>query len=246
MGKELQFDVVEYKKQLEIVKKLDKVCSIIEERKNQLKELEQLVKSQFVEMFENQEFEIKKLKEIANIGSSKRIYANEYKESGIPFYRSKEIRELGTGLKPSIELFISKEKYYEIKEKYGVPKKDDILIAAIGATIGYMWIVDDSEFYYKDGNLILISLKDGSNSIYLRYCLENIIKEFKNSNASGSAQLAMTIEKVEKFSIAIPPIELQNKFEEFVKLIDKQKFVIVEIIMFYDIILRSILNNIMG
>ena len=49
--KELQFDVVEYKKQLEIVKKLDKVCSIIEERKNQLKELEQLVKSQFVEMF---------------------------------------------------------------------------------------------------------------------------------------------------------------------------------------------------
>ena len=175
-------------------------------------------------MFEQQEFETKKLKEIANIGSSKRIYANEYKESGVPFYRSKEIRELGTGLKPSTELFISKEKYYEVKEKYGVPKKDDILIAAIGATIGYMWIVDDSEFYYKDGNLILISLKDGSNSIYLRYCLENIIKEFKNSNASGSAQLAMTIEKVEKFQIVIPPIELQNKFAEFVKLIDKQKF----------------------
>ena len=90
-------------------------------------------------MFEQQEFETKKLKEIANIGSSKRIYANEYKESGVPFYRSKEIRELGTGLKPSTELFISKEKssskrnevnddffnfQYKFSKKYG---KNNIL-----------------------------------------------------------------------------------------------------------------------
>ena len=48
------------------------------------------------------------------------------------------------------------------------------------------------------------------------------------------------------FKVILPPIELQNQFAEFVKLIDKQKFVIVEIIMIYDIILRNILNNIMG
>lgn len=103
-------------------------------------------KSQFIELFGNilcdNNLPLVELKELVDIGSSKRIYANEYVESGVPFYRSKEIRELGTGLKPSVELFIKQERYEEIKAKYGVPKIGDILIAAIGATIGYSWIVD--------------------------------------------------------------------------------------------------------
>ena len=177
-------------------------------------------------MFENDILEKSFLNSFARISSSKRIYANEYKNTGIPFYRSKEIRELGTGLKPSVELFIDEQKYNQIKSKFGVPKKGDILIAAIGATIGYMWIVDESKFYYKDGNLINISPFDKVNSIYLKYVLEKIITDYKIKNASGSAQLAMTIEKMEKFEIPIPPIELQNKFADIVNQIDKQKFVI--------------------
>ena len=176
-------------------------------------------------MFENDAVVKKQLKSIAKIGSSKRIYASEYKNSGIPFYRSKEIRELGTGLKPSVELFIDESKYNYVKDKFGVPKKGDILVAAIGATIGYMWIVDDSKFYYKDGNLINISPFDKVSSIYLKYVLEKIINDYKIKNASGSAQLAMTIEKIEKFEIPVPPLELQSKFAQIVEQIDKQKFV---------------------
>ena len=224
MIKELEIPVVDIEEQKSIVSKLNKIQKIIDIRKKQIEELDELIKSQFVEMFGNNKYEQKNLKDIANIGSSKRIYAKEYKKNGIPFYRSKEIRELGSGLKPSTELFISKEKYNEVKQKYGIPKKGDILIAAIGATIGYMWIVDDSEFYYKDGNLILISSGKGINPIYLKYTLEKNIDQFKRNGASGSAQLAMTIEKVEKFIISIPPIELQNKFAESVKNVDKKKF----------------------
>ena len=207
-----------------IVKKLNAIDKLIKIKNLEIDKLNQLIKSQFAEMFENEKYEKIELKTIAKIGSSKRIYANEYRETGVPFYRSKEIRELGLGMKPSVELFIDREKYDFVKEKYGVPKKGDILLAAIGATIGYMWIVDDSSFYYKDGNLINVSPYNNINSIYLRYILEKIISDFKSKNASGSAQLAMTIEKIEKFLVPVPPIELQNKFANIVEQIDKQKF----------------------
>ena len=169
---------------------------------------------------------IKELCSLSEIGSSKRIFANEYVSEGIPFYRSKEIRELGNGEQPSIELYISCEKYNEIKTKYGIPKKNEILIAAIGATIGYTWIIDtDSPFYYKDGNLILISNIRELNSIFLNEILKIEIQTYKQKT-SGSAQLALTIEKMEKLQIPVPPLSLQNQFADFVQQVDKSKFAV--------------------
>lgn len=243
---ELEIFLPDKSEQIKTSDVIDKCEEIIDIRKKQIEQLDESIKSQFVKMFENNKYEQKSLKDIANIGSSKRIYANEYRENGIPFYRSKEIRELGSGLKPSTELFISKEKYNEVKRKYGIPKKGDILIAAIGATIGYMWIVDDSEFYYKDGNLILVSSKSGTNPIYLKYTLEKNINQFKRNGASGSAQLAMTIEKVENFIISMPPIELQNQFAEFVKQVNKQKSVIQKSLEETQKLQESLMNKYFG
>jgi len=105
-----------------------------------------------------------------------------------------------------------------------VTKQADILIAAIGATIGYTWIVDtESPFYYKDGNLIILSVKDGVNSSFLNYVLGILIADFKNKDAAGSAQLALTIEKLEKMQVVSPDIELQNQFAIFVRKVEKLK-----------------------
>ena len=176
-------------------------------------------------MFGDKDYPHKKLAEVACICSSKRIYANEYVSEGVPFYRSKEIRELGDGKRPSVELFISSEKYNFLKARFGVPQKGDILIAAIGATIGYMWVINtDNPFYYKDGNLILISDFRELNSMYLEFVLKKLISKFKEQGAAGSAQLALTIEKVEKMEVAVPPIELQNQFADFVEQVNKSKF----------------------
>ena len=197
-------------------------------RSKQLKSLDDLIKARFIEMFGDilgdRTLPLIRLCELADIGSSKRIYANEYAESGIPFYRSKEIRELGTGLKPSIKLFIKQERYDEIREKYGVPKVGDILIAAIGATIGYSWIVDTtSPFYYKDGNLIILAIKDNVNPIFLNHTIGILIEDFKKKGVAGSAQLALTIEKLEKMMVVNPELELQNQFADFVKQVDKSR-----------------------
>ena len=206
-----------FSKQDQIVKQFDLLTDIIKKYQSQLKKLDSLIKSRFIEMFgdnpiENGKWRIKELCSLSEIGSSKRIFANEYVSEGIPFYRSKEIRELGNGERPSIELYISCEKYNEIKTKYGIPKKNEILIAAIGATIGYTWIIDtDSPFYYKDGNLILISNIRELNSIFLNEILKIEIQTYKQKT-SGSAQLALTIEKMEKLQIPVPPLSLQNDF----------------------------------
>ena len=214
--------------QISICQKLDMTYKIIKSRKRELVQLDNLIKARFIELFgdilNDKTLPLVRLSELADIGSSKRIYANEYVESGIPFYRSKEIRELGTGLKPSVELFIKRERYNEIREKYGVPKVGDILIAAIGATIGYSWIVDTaSPFYYKDGNLIILSVKDNVNPIFLNHAMGILIEDFKKKGVAGSAQLALTIEKLEKMMVVNPELELQNQFAAFVAQVDKSK-----------------------
>ncbi len=217
-------------KQAEIATNLDKISKVLETRKQEIQLLDELIKARFVELFGNiltdRNLPLVQLSELADIGSSKRIYAYEYAEEGIPFYRSKEIRELGSGLKPSVELFITSERYNEIKNKYGVPKVGDILIAAIGATIGYSWIVNtENPFYYKDGNLIILSIKDDVNPIFLNHVMGILIDDFKNKGVAGSAQLALTIEKLEKMIVVSPDINLQNQFAVFVKQVNKSKVI---------------------
>ncbi len=95
-----------------------------------------------------------KLGEIAEVTSSKRVFAADYVPSGVPFYRSREIIEKNKGNPISTELFISSEKFQSIKEKFGVPSTDDLLITSVG-TLGIPYLVKSDEvFYFKDGNLI--------------------------------------------------------------------------------------------
>ena len=55
--------------------------------------------------------------DLCEITSSKRIFFSEYVESGVPFYRSKEIIEKTQGQDISEPLYISQEKYEEIKNE---------------------------------------------------------------------------------------------------------------------------------
>ena len=227
--KNIEIKIPDKMKQINIAKILANIEKVIDKKNKQLKELNTIIKSQFVEMFGSVELNDKcfceqEMSDIADITSSKRIYAHEYQKSGVPFYRSKEIIELGNKKKPSIELFISTKRYEEIKEKYGIPKTGDILITAVG-TIGETWIVDTKKpFYYKDGNVLQIRLKKESSKVYFKYVLDILIDIFKRKHVSGSSYSALTIEKFKKMKIIMPSITLQNQFSEIVKQIDKQKF----------------------
>ena len=96
------------------------IDSLREETESVLASTRELWESTLESVFASggKDWEEKDLGNIVKITSSKRIYKNEYTKSGIPFYRSKEIVELENNEDVSLELFISDERYNEIKAKF--------------------------------------------------------------------------------------------------------------------------------
>ena len=236
--------------QKEIANNLDSIDNLLELRKKQLIYLKELSKSLFTSMFgdiktNDKNWEIKNLDSIYYIRSSKRIFEKDYKKEGVPFFRSKEIVELSNSKNIIPEIYISFDKYEELKKASGIPLKDDLLITAVG-TIGKIWKVNyEKDFYFKDGNLIWLQLKNKNqfNTLSLKRILEDSIKNEKENLASGSAYNALTIDKLKKFNIIMPPIELQNKFAERVEKIEKLSFEIEKSIKEAQNLYNSLMNK---
>lgn len=163
-----------------------------------------------------------KIGDLCKITSSRRIFAIEYKDFGVPFYRGKEIIEKQKGNKISTELFISQERYDEIKAKHGVPQKGDMLLTSVG-TLGIPYVVQDEVFYFKDGNLTWFSDFNNLDSRFLYYWfLSPIGKDNIDSKAIGSTQKALTIDTLLRFEISLPPLEEQKKIANILGTIDDQ------------------------
>lgn len=162
-------------------------------------------------------WEEKKLGDVTDILSSKRIYKNEYVNEGIPFFRSSEIVDLYEYGYTEPKFFISKDRYDEINKKYGVPEGGDLLVTSVG-TIGKTWIVDERKFYYKDGNITQVKKNSSINMKYLNYfiCSENFKKQVSDTVA-GTAYNALTIIKFKNILISIPTLPEQT---EIVRIID--------------------------
>ena len=155
----------------------------------------------------------KKLNDIADVSSSKRIFREEYTTNGIPFYRGKEITQLSNGESISTELYISNERYFEIKEKFGIPKIGDILVTSVG-TIGSVWLVDNElPFYFKDGNVTWIKdYKTEANGAFVyQWVQSKETKEQIKSVTIGSTQQALTISALKDLDILIPDRETVHK-----------------------------------
>ena len=164
------------------------------------------------------EFHKYELGDLCNISSSKRIFAREYDDKGIPFYRGKEIIELFNNRDVSTELFITAEKYESIKEKYGVPEKGDILLSSVG-TLGVPYLVKDEKFYFKDGNLTWFKdFNSKLNNKFLYWWLQSIDAKYQiNNKCIGSTQKALPIKTLEKFDINLPPLKTQEQIVDILE-----------------------------
>jgi len=159
-----------------------------------------------------------KLGDVSDIGSSKRIFRSEYVELGIPFYRSKEIIELSSGQEVSTQLYISTERFKDIREKFGAPEAGEILVTSVG-TIGITYLVTkEDKFYFKDGNLTWIkNFKNGFNGVIINYWIKSdSAKNQIDQNTIGSTQKALTIQALSSLKLIISSPELLENYREFV------------------------------
>jgi type I restriction enzyme S subunit len=114
-----------------------------------------------------------KLGDYYDITSSKRVFESEWKSSGVPFYRAREIVKLANQGSVQNELFISDNMYNKYAEKYGVPKEDDIMVTGVG-TLGICYVVKKNDkFYFKDGNIIWLKKKSDINSRFVEYAFKS-------------------------------------------------------------------------
>ncbi|EGJ44149.1 restriction endonuclease subunit S [Streptococcus sanguinis] len=170
------------------------------------------------------EFKTYTLEQLCIVGSSKRVHLSDYVQQGVPFYRSKEVIEISSGKNISEQLFISSEKYSEIKSKFPVPQENDVLITAVG-TIGEILVVKDPNFYFKDGNLIwLRNINfDIIDIDYLYYFFKSdLFQKTIRYNNIGAVQKALTIDFLKTVKITLPSLDNQRKLISVLKSIDKK------------------------
>ena len=231
---EIEIDICSIDKQKEIVKILDEVMIILAKRESELSLLNELIKARFVEMFGDcvanpKQWKTQSLEKIANVGSSKRVFVDELKESGIPFYRGTEVGTLAEGKSITPELFITEERYKELSEATGIPQIGDLLMPSI-CPDGRIWFVNtDRPFYFKDGRVLWIHLiSEAYNPVFLLYTLKDRIMTDYSSIASGSTFAELKIFALKKCQVFETPLELQNQFADFVRAIEKSKLPLIK------------------
>jgi len=218
--------------QQKIVEELDLLNEIIEKQKKQLKEYDNLVKSQFIEMFGEKSFTLSKLKNIARkIGSgSTPLGGNSaYKDKGIPLIRSMNVYD--NYFKYNELAFLNDNQANKLNNV--IVEKEDIIFNITGASICRACIVpiELTPARVNQHVSIIRADKNKINPCYLLHLLINPkykAELYQESISSGATREALTKKQLENFEIPVPPLPLQNQFAEFVKHIDKLKFSVEE------------------
>ncbi|MEQ8390018.1 MAG: restriction endonuclease subunit S [Thalassospira sp.] len=156
---------------------------------------------------------IKKIEELCDVTSSKRIYAKELTRSGVPFLKSKEIIDKVNGkVIHANALFISEERYQQIIAHSGALEEGDVLLTSRG-TLGVPYVIRATDrFHFADGNLTWFRNFRGLNSKFLRYWLLSPMGKAQLQTAViGAAQQAYTIASLKKMELSYPSIVEQNR-----------------------------------
>jgi len=221
-------------KQSEIVKVLDKLMDIIKHRENELFALDALIKARFVEMFgnpvNNEKGFVKApmgdymtlLTDFSSNGSYKTL------DSGVTMYDEPNYAwmvrttDLESGDMTSIKYI--DENAYELLAKskiYG----GEIIMNKIGSA-GKIYLMPQIDMPASLGrNAFMFRYDDRINVKFLYHLLTSEYGQREiQQYVRGAVTKTITKNDVRAVLIMVPPIELQNEFEAFVKQVDKSKF----------------------
>ncbi|OEC90084.1 restriction endonuclease subunit S [Acinetobacter sp. YK3] len=170
------------------------------------------------------EWSQKLVEEYFDVGSSKRVLQADWKNEGVPFYRTRELVSLSKRQAFRSEIFISDELFLELSQKYGIPSAGDFLVSGVG-TLGISYQVKNGDkFYFKDGNVLWFKLKNHIFSDYFKYCFQSdFVQEQIEAQASVTTVGTYTIQNAKKTKFRCPPsLQEQQKIAAVLRIADQE------------------------
>lgn len=151
------------------------------------------------------------LGEIYDIGSSKRVLQKQWKDSGVPFYRAREIVKLARYGAVDNDLFISEAHFAELEKAKGVPKPGDLVVSAVG-TLGACYAVRPSDrFYFKDASVLLFRPMVPIEPRFMQYAFLSDDLLAKVKSGEGATVGTFTIARAKATEFLLPPLEEQKR-----------------------------------
>lgn len=247
----ISLDILE---QVKIVDKLDKLNDIIDNKKDQIRLLDELIKSRFVEMFGNPltnpyGLPIVLLSELSSLitkGASPSWQGFSYTDdaSQTLFITSENVRE---GY-----LEITNPKYIEDgfneKQKRSILQNGDFLVNIVGASIGRaaQFNLDCKANMNQAAALVRINDKRIRDKYLLTYLNSDKAQQMYNSMKSDTGRANLSLQDIGNLSILLPSIKDQILFEDFIEQIDKSKFVIQQSIDELQTLYNSLMQEYFG
>lgn len=148
-----------------------------------------------------EDWEDKKLGELAKVCMCKRIFADQTAENGeIPFFK------IGTFGKEA-DAYISRSLYEDFKHRFSYPQKGDVLISAAG-TLGRSVIFDGKDAYFQDSNIVWLDIDKTKLCNEYLYHYYKVI-QWASSEGSTIARLYNGI--ICDTHIALPKVDEQEQ-----------------------------------
>ena len=212
--------------QQRIVSELDLLSSIIEKKKAQLKEYDQLAQSIFYDMFgdpvtNEKGWEVKKLEEIGNIvtGNTPSTKDNRnYNSNDVCFIKPSDIEKEGISLLSESEFYVSTFAYNNSRK---LPK-GSVLVTCIGI-VGKVGILETDATCNQQINAIIPNSQ--MESYYVAF---SILAKRRIIESIAHAPVVPIINKgtFSQLSIPLPPLPLQQSFASKIEAIERQKSLI--------------------
>lgn len=217
--------------QQRIVNELDLLSSIIDKKKAQLKEYDQLAQSIFFDMFgdpvENEKgWKVKKLGELALVKTGpfgSMLHKQDYISNGTPLVNPIHMKDFH--IIADMDFTISNEKAEEL-DKY-ILQKGDVIFARRG-DIGRCAVVTEKENGYLCGTgSLFVRFVVEVVSTFIMYIIRS--SSFTNelvSNAKGATMLNLNSSIIEDLRLPLPPLPLQQSFASKIEALERQKALI--------------------
>lgn len=213
-----------------IVAELDKIQGAIDNKRQQLAKLDELVNSKFYEMFGDpianpKDWETKKIGEFAQCiaGATPSTKKNEYWENGdIPWLSSGEVSK---GRIYDTEKKITQLGYDNSSTKLIPPHSVLIALAGQGKTRGTVGIAE----IQLCTNQSICSIINPSEIIcvnFLYYYLKSKYDELRAISNGDGGRGGLNLKLISNFKVLIPPLELQEQFANFAQKIEQAKDVV--------------------